>query len=224
MAHNAAPLISLAVSSKTRKRPTTLSSAALSLAAEFNRELVRSQNDVDKAKVCRAYRDTIMKISTWADDIAAAFTDAFDPYSNKSQRGHDAEAWKSFAILAQRSRQTSKNDAQKIRHQTTIVAIWGGEIFEHYGWQELSLDNIRLLRSVACAQRDWKLAVRLINSVMLDRHQVRVVKNDNRSPLASSRLQDERLPISSATSGHHGCHTASAGKQRRGRSRRTTQW
>jgi hypothetical protein len=51
------------------------------LAAEFNRELVRSKSDADKAKICRTYRDTIMRISMWTDDIAAAFTDAFAPFS-----------------------------------------------------------------------------------------------------------------------------------------------
>jgi hypothetical protein len=36
----------------------------------------------------------------WADDIAAAFTDAFAPFLQKPQRGRDTEAWKSFASLA----------------------------------------------------------------------------------------------------------------------------
>jgi hypothetical protein len=136
----------------------------------------------------------------WADDIAAAFTDAFAPFLQKSQRGQDAEAWKSFASLAQRSQQARTHDAQRIRHQTAVVAIWGADIFEHYGWYELSLDNTRLLRSVACKQRDWKLAVRLINSVMLERHETRVVKHDNRSPLIGehrhgSKIQDCRSPV-----------------------------
>lgn len=201
MALGAGPSISLAVSSTTKKNPTTsFGSAALSLAAEFNRELVRSKSDVDKAKICRTYRDTIMRISMWADDIAAAFTDAFAPFLQKPQRGRDTEAWKSFASLAQRSRQTRTHDAQKIRHQTAVVAIWGADIFEHYGWHELSLDNTRLLRSVACTQRDWKLAVRLINSVMLERHETRVVKHDNRLPMIGehphgSKIQDCRSPV-----------------------------
>ncbi|KAM0710552.1 hypothetical protein Q7P35_002223 [Cladosporium inversicolor] len=201
MALGAGPSISLAVSSTTKKNPTTsLGSAAFSLAAKFNRELIRSKSDADKAKVCRTYRDTIMRVSMWADDIAAAFTDAFAPFSQKPQRGRDTEAWKSFASLAQRSQQTRTHDAQKIRHQTAVVAIWGADIFEHYGWHELSLDNTRLLRSVACKQRDWKLAVRLINSVMLERHETRVVKHDNRLPLIGehphgSKIQDCRSPV-----------------------------
>jgi len=182
MAFSAGPSISLAVSSTTKKNPTTsFGSAALSLAAEFN-------------------RDTIMRISMWADDIAAAFTDAFTPFLQKPQRGQDTEACKSFASLAQRSQQTRAHDAQRIRHQTAVVAIWGADIFEHYGWHELSLDNTRLLRSVACKQRDWKLAVRLINSVMLERHETRVVKHDNRLPLIGehphgSKIQDCRPPV-----------------------------
>lgn len=144
MALGAGPSISLAVSSSTKKNPTaSFGSAALSLAAEFNRELVRSNSDADKAKICRTYRDTIMRVSMWADDIAAAFTDAFAPFMHKPQRGHDTEAWKSFASLAQRSQQTRTHDAQKVRHRTAIVAIWGADIFEHYGWHELSLDNTR---------------------------------------------------------------------------------
>jgi hypothetical protein len=100
MALSQGPSISLAVSSTTKKSPTSFGSAALSLAAEFNRELVRSKRDADKAKICRTYRDTIMRISMWADDIAAAFTDAFAPFLQKPQRGRDTEAWKSFASLA----------------------------------------------------------------------------------------------------------------------------
>jgi hypothetical protein len=97
MAHSVGPLISLAVSSTTKKSHTPFSPAALSLAAEFNRELVRSNSDADKAKICRIYRDTIMRISMWADDIAAAFTDAFAPFLQRQQLGDDTEAWKSFA-------------------------------------------------------------------------------------------------------------------------------
>ena len=152
MAHDAGPLISLAVSSTTRKSHTSFGPAALNLAANFNRELSLCKGDADKARVCRTYRDTILRISMWADDIAAAFTDAFAPFLQNSQRGHDAEVWKSFASLAQRSQQTRTHDAQRIRNQTAIVAIWGAEIFEHYSWHELSLDNTRLLRSVACIQ------------------------------------------------------------------------
>jgi hypothetical protein len=93
MALSAGPSISLEVSSTTKKSPTTsFGSAALSLAAEFNRELVRSKSDADKAKICRTYRDTIMRISMWADDIATAFTDAFAPFLQKSQRRQDTEA------------------------------------------------------------------------------------------------------------------------------------
>jgi hypothetical protein len=62
------------------------------------------------------------------------------------------------------------------------------------------LDNTRLLRSVACKQRDWKLAVMLINSVMLERHETRVVKHNNRLPLIGehphgSKIQDCRSPV-----------------------------
>jgi hypothetical protein len=86
MALGVGPSISLAVSSTTKKNPATpFGSTALSLAAEFNRELVGSKSDADKAKICRSYRDMIMRISTWADDIAAAFTDAFAPFLHKSQ-------------------------------------------------------------------------------------------------------------------------------------------
>jgi hypothetical protein len=42
MALSQGPSISLAVSSTTKKSPTSFGSAALSLAAEFNRELVRT--------------------------------------------------------------------------------------------------------------------------------------------------------------------------------------
>lgn len=84
MALGAGPSISLAVSSSTKKNPTaSFGSAALSLAAELNRELVRSNNDADKAKIYRTYRDTIMRVSMWADDIAAAFTNAFAPFMHK---------------------------------------------------------------------------------------------------------------------------------------------
>ncbi|GAB7336655.1 hypothetical protein MBLNU13_g10339t1 [Cladosporium sp. NU13] len=200
MALGTGPSISLAVSTTKRNPTTSFGSAALSLAAEFDRELVRSKSDADKAKICRTFRDTVMRVSMWADDIAAAFTNAFAPFLHKPQRGQDTEAWKSFASLAQRSQQTRAHDAQRIRHQTAIVAVWGADISEHYGWHELSLDNTRLLRSVACKQRDWKLAVRLINSVMLERHETRVVKHDNRLPLIGehphgSKIQDCRSPM-----------------------------
>jgi hypothetical protein len=200
MAHSAGPLISLAVSSTTKKSHTPFGPAALSLAAEFNRELVRSNSDADKAKICRTYRDTIMRISMWADDIAAAFTDAFAPFLQRQQPGDDTEAWKSFASLAQRSQQARRHDGQRTRHQTAIVAIWGAEVFEHYGWHELSLDNTKRLRAVACTQRQWKLAVKLINSVMLERHELRVLQHDNRSPLIGehphgSKIQDHRSPV-----------------------------
>lgn len=68
MAYSAGPLISLAMSCTTKKSHTSFRSAPLSLAAEFNRELVRCKSDAEKAKLCRAYRDTIMRISMKADD------------------------------------------------------------------------------------------------------------------------------------------------------------
>lgn len=73
-------------------------------------------------------------------------------------------------------------------------------MFKHYHWRELPLDYIRLLHDVARKLPAWDDAVEMINTVMLERHERRVLEHHNRSPLIGehsrrSKIQDHRSPM-----------------------------
>jgi hypothetical protein len=150
--------------------------------------------------VCQKYRDRILSISQFADITAAAFHDAFPRFLRESSRGEDARAWTSFASLVKRQRKSQNRGAQLLRLQTGIVAIWGNDVFTHYGWSRLPLDSTKLLHSVASTLRDWNIAVEVINETILARHERRVVNHDNRARQIgehsrSSKIQDPHSPI-----------------------------
>jgi hypothetical protein len=80
------------------------------------------------------------------------------------------------------------------------VAIWGKDVFTHYGWRELPLDSTKLLHSVASKLPDWNFAVKVINDALIERHERRVVKLDNRAQRIGehsrgSKIQDRHSPV-----------------------------
>jgi hypothetical protein len=175
-------------------------STAFNLATAFHREFSCCVSDSQRRKVCQKYRDRILSISQFADVTAAAFNDAFPQFLRESSRGDDARAWTSFASLVKRQQKSHNRAAQLLRLQTSIVAIWGKDVFTHYGWGRLPLDSTKLLHSVASTLRDWKVAVEVINETILARHERRVVKHDNRARQIGehsrgSKIQDRHSPV-----------------------------
>lgn len=175
-------------------------STAFNLATAFHREFSCCISDSQRRKVCQRYRDRILSISQFADVTAAAFNDAFPQFLRESSRGDDARAWTSFASLVKRQQKSHNRAAQLLRLQTSIVAIWGKDVFTHYGWGRLPLDSTKLLHSVASTLRDWEVAVEVINETILARHERRVVKRDNRARQIGehsrgSKIQDRHSPV-----------------------------
>lgn len=115
-------------------------------------------------------------------------------------RGDDARAWESFASLAQRQRKSRNREAQLLQLQTSVVAIWGKDVFTHYGWRELPLDSAKLLHSVASKLPKWDLAVEEIHHALIARHESRVIKKDNRARrigehARGSKIQHRYSPV-----------------------------
>lgn|ERR1712070_143487 len=177
----AGPSLSLTMQPSTSKARTAYTSTALGLAAAFHREFSCCDYDTQRRKVCQSYRDKILSISHFADLTAAAFHDAFPQSLRESNRGEEFIAWTSFASLVQRQRKSRNRGAQLLQLQTSVLAIWGKDVFTHYGWRELPLDSTRLLHSVASKLPDWNFAVKVINDALIERHERRVVKHDNRA-------------------------------------------
>jgi hypothetical protein len=193
-------LVSLAIPCSADKDHVTYSSTALDLATAFHDELSRCRNEVQKLQVCCNYRDKILGVSKYADVLAAAFNDAFDPFLRQSGRKKSTEAWNEFTVLVQRQRSSQNREMQLLGHQTSIVAIWGNDVFQHYSWRKLPLDSARLLHSVASKLPQWDLAVSLVNDVLLERHARRIINGQNRAQLIGehprgSKIQDPRSPM-----------------------------
>lgn len=205
MVPDAAPSLPLAAPFTLQPSPAkggvpAYTSTAFSLAAAFHREFSCCVSDTQRRKVCQIYRDRILGISQFADVAAAAFHDAFPQFLRESSRGDDAKAWASFASLVKRQQKSQNRGAQLLRLQTSIVAIWGDDVFTHYGWRRLPLDSTKLLHSVASTLRDWRVAVEVINETILARHERRVVKHDNRARQIGehsrgSKIQDRHSPV-----------------------------
>lgn len=200
MAPDAGPSLSLTAQPSTIKGRTAYTSMALGLAASFHGEFSCCDNDSQRRKVCQSYRDKILSMFQFADVTAAAFNDAFPQTLRESSRGEDARAWTSFASLVQRQRKTQNREAQLLQLQTSVVTIWGKDVFTHYGWRELPLDSTKLLHSVASKLPDWNLAVRMINDALLESHERRVVRRDNRvhrigEHSRGSKIQHSHSPV-----------------------------
>lgn len=200
MALQSTPTTLLTLSLSTKEMPRADSNVALELAAAYHRDFQECIDDEQIQQICRAYRDRILGVSRMADVLAAAFKETFPQSSQRPGRGDDGVAWTEFASLALRQHKSRDREAQKLQHQTCIVALWGGQVFKHYHWRELPLDYIRLLHDVARRLPAWDDAVDMINSVMLERHERRVVEHHNRSPLIGehargSKIQDHRSPV-----------------------------
>jgi hypothetical protein len=193
-------LLSLNVHSSTSKTCPVHASTGLSLAAAFHCDFSSCNSDLERRKICQNYRDRILSISQFADVIAAALQDAFPQSLRESSRGEDAKAWTAFASLAQRQKKSRNREAQLLQLQTSIVALWGKDVFTHYGWRELPLDSTKLLYSVAIKLPQWDSAVEAINGALIERHERRVVKHDNRAQRIgehsrSSKIQHRHSPV-----------------------------
>ncbi|KAM0721368.1 hypothetical protein Q7P37_002292 [Cladosporium fusiforme] len=175
-------------------------SVALGLAAAYHRDLQLCKDDNQVKRLCLMYRDRIIGISRLADVLAAAFNDAFPSRLQQHGQGDDLSAWSEFASLAKRVRTSNNREAQKLQHQTCIIALWGEQVFQHYSWRELPLEYTRLLHKVACGLPKWADAVEMLNTVMLERHKRRVIDHNNKSLLIGehsrgSKIQSPRSPV-----------------------------
>jgi hypothetical protein len=200
MASGGTSSINLAIPSFNDRNHAAYSVTALGLAAAFHHDFLCCTNDTQRREVCCNYRDKILGISHFTDLLAEAFNDAF-PQSLRdfSKRSH-TKAWAEFASLVQRRKKSQSRESQRLQHQTSIVSIWGRDVFEHYCWHKLPLESTRLLNSLACVLRQWDSAVELINDVLLERHEDRVVHLRNNSQLIgehprNSKIQDHRSPV-----------------------------
>ena len=190
----------LVPSSLNNETPHTDHDLALKLAADYHREYQSCTDDAQVRQLCRSYRDKIVQLSSFADVLAAAFDNVFDGVPRTLDDEDDAAAWDEFAGLVKRQHKSRDRQSQRLKHQTCVVALWGSGLFDHYGWRVLPLDYTRLLHSLARELPDWRDAVEMINGIMLERHELRVVKGDNRALKIGehskrSSIQESRSPL-----------------------------
>ncbi|CAI4215847.1 unnamed protein product [Parascedosporium putredinis] len=171
--------------------------AALNFAASFHRDAEACRNARDRELLYENYRDKILAIDTFAANVAAAFL----PFLRvaASRRDSDAGRWEDFNRLARRGKATRDRASQHLQHQSGVIAAWGLECFQHYGWQALPLPLLRQLHDLAVLMPRWDDVVNLLNSKMLARHELRVLRGKNNAlrvgeHSAASKVQDSRSP------------------------------
>ncbi|CAI4215939.1 unnamed protein product [Parascedosporium putredinis] len=175
--------------------------AALNFAASFHRDAEACRNARDRELLYENYRDKILAIDTFAANVAAAFL----PFLRvaASRRDSDAGRWEDFNRLARRGKATRDRASQHLQHQSGVIAAWGLECFQHYGWQALPLPLLRQLHDLAVLMPRWDDVVNLLNSKMLARHELRVLRGKNNAlrvgeHSAASKVQDSRSPVERA--------------------------
>lgn len=174
------------------------SMAALNIAANFHRDTQACASKAERQLLHREYRDQILAIDKLGANIAAAFLPFFG--ASSSLEGPDAERWSDFDRLAQRGKNMRDRQSQHIRHQSGVIAAWGGERVRYYGWEALPLPLLRQVHELAVLVPCWADVVDLLNSKMLIRHELRLVRGHNKTLLigehsAASKVQDRRSPV-----------------------------
>ncbi|KAJ5195623.1 uncharacterized protein N7498_009061 [Penicillium cinerascens] len=174
---------------------------AMSFAASFYRDAQACKGTQELARVHRAYRDKILALNKLAANIAAAFRPLLrNSLPPSDDNGNDARQWDEFDALAQKFQNSRDRESQHLRHQSGIIAIWGPDIFQHYGWQALPLDLMRKLHDLALLISRWEDVVHLLNSRMLARHELSVLRGNNYAHRigqhsTGSKVQDPWSPV-----------------------------
>ena len=175
--------------------------AAMNFAASFHRDAQACRGAREREQLHKIYRDKILAIDTLAANVAAAFLPVFGPIAGRNDA--DAERWGDFDRLAQRGKNMRDRESQRLQHQSGIIAAWGFECFQYYGWHALPLPLLRQLHDLAVLIPRWDDVVDLLNSKMLARHELRVLRGRNKAlrigeHSAASKVQDTRSPVERA--------------------------
>ncbi|WYZ43674.1 hypothetical protein EsH8_VII_000110 [Colletotrichum jinshuiense] len=176
--------------------------AALSFAASFHRDARACRGARERQQLHAIYRDKILAIDGIAANVAAALL----PFL-RTVRGpgsgvddYDDERWGDFDRLAQRGKRMRDRESQHLQHQSGIIAAWGLECFEYYGWHAQPLPLLRQLHDLAVLMPRWEDVVDLLNSKMLARHELRVLRGRNKAlrvgeHSAASKVQAAHSPV-----------------------------
>lgn len=173
--------------------------AAMNMAANFYRDVQACASKHERQQLHRQYRDKILAIDQLGANIAAAFLPFLGPPDNR-EGDADAEQWSDYDRLAQRGKNMRDRQSQHIRHQSGVIAAWGGERFHYYGWEALPLPLLRQLHELAVLIPSWTDVVDLLNSKMLARHELRMLRGNNKALLigehsAASKVQNRHSPV-----------------------------
>lgn len=153
--------------------------AALTFAASFHRDAQACRGTLERQQLHEIYRDKILAIDGIAANVAAAFLPFLRTVRTAENGNH--ERWGDFDRLAQRGKKMRDYESQHLQHQSGIIAAWGLECFGYYDWHALPLPLLRQLHDLALLMPRWEHVVELLNSKMLARHELRVVRGKNRA-------------------------------------------
>ncbi|PKS05730.1 hypothetical protein jhhlp_007559 [Lomentospora prolificans] len=173
--------------------------AALNFAASFHRDAQACHGARERQKLHEIYRDKILAIDGIAANVAAAFLPVLRAVRSTDD-GRDDERWGDFDRLAQRGKKMRDRESQHLQHQSGIIAAWGLECFDYYGWHALPLPLLRQLHDLAMLMPRWEDAVDVLNSKMLARHELRVLHGKNKAlrvgeHSAASKVQAPHSPV-----------------------------
>ncbi|GKT49824.1 uncharacterized protein ColSpa_10005 [Colletotrichum spaethianum] len=153
--------------------------AALNFAASFHRDAQACRGTLERQQLYEVYRDKILAIDGIAANVAAAFLPFLRTVRSPDNGNH--ERWGDFDRLAQRGKKMRDRESQHLQHQSGIIAAWGLECFEYYDWHALPLPLLRQLHDLAVLMPRWEDVVELLNSKMLARHELRVLRGRNKA-------------------------------------------
>ncbi|KJX96127.1 hypothetical protein TI39_contig805g00003 [Zymoseptoria brevis] len=172
----------------------------LRLAGQFHTKARACKNETQLLKLYRESRDVILALEGTLSDVAATFWDIFGgkvPLNDKAD-----EQWKRFETLAksnEKKRDSNDIPAQRLMHEAGVIAIWGPEIFNHYGWQDWPLVTIRKLHQFARIVKDWHEAVRVFNAMLVHREELRANGNNQALKIgehhSASKIKKQESPI-----------------------------
>ncbi|SMY30275.1 unnamed protein product [Zymoseptoria tritici ST99CH_1A5] len=172
----------------------------LRLAGQFHTKARACKNETQLLKLYRESRDVILALEGTLSDVAATFWDIFGskvPLNDKAD-----EQWQRFETLAksnEKKRDSKDVPAQRVMHEAGVIAIWGPEIFNHYGWQGWPLVTIRKLHQFARIVKDWHEAVRVFNAMLVHREESRANGNNQALKIgehhSASKIKEQESPI-----------------------------
>ncbi|KAL0938229.1 uncharacterized protein CTRU02_207960 [Colletotrichum truncatum] len=188
----------IGVDVSTHRSLIAASGAALNFAASFHRDSQACRGTRERQRIYEIYRDKILTIDGIAANVAAAFLPVLSTARNSN--GEDGKRWSDFERLAQRGKNMRDRESQHLQHQSGIIAAWGLECFDYYGWHALPLPLLRQLHDLAVLVPRWEDVVDLLNSKMLARHELRVLGGKNKAlrvgeHSAASKVQASHSPV-----------------------------